>query len=106
MRTEYIFHTLLIALDVCASVQYAVRGNLRMMIYWLAAATKNTDAPNPRVEATVARFRGLAADCAAPALRTRQRAVLARLTGIKKTTIKERLRRCWSIERALGVCDE
>lgn len=30
----------------------------------------------------------------------------ARLTGIKKTTIKERLRRGWSIERALGVCDE
>ena len=29
----------LIALDVCASVPYAVRGNLRMMIYWLAAAT-------------------------------------------------------------------
>ena len=63
-------------------------------------------ARNPRVEATVARFRGLAADCADPALRTRQRAVLARLTGIKKTTIKERLRRGWSAERALGGCDE
>lgn len=30
----------------------------------------------------------------------------ARLTGIKMTTIKERLRRGWSAERALGVCDE
>lgn len=39
MRTEYIFPTVMIALDVCASVPYAVRGNLRMMIYWLAAAT-------------------------------------------------------------------
>ena len=41
MITEYIFPTLLIALDVCASVPYAVRGNLRMMVYWLAAATLN-----------------------------------------------------------------
>ena len=41
MRTEYIFPTVLIALDVCASVPYAVRGNLRMMVYWLAAATLN-----------------------------------------------------------------
>lgn len=39
MRTEYIFPTVLIALDVCASVPYAARGNLRMAIYWLAAAT-------------------------------------------------------------------
>ena len=39
MRVEYIFPTVLIALDVCASVPYAVRGNLRMMVYWLAAAT-------------------------------------------------------------------
>ena len=39
MRTEYIFPTVLIALDVCAAVPYAVRGNLRMMVYWLAAAT-------------------------------------------------------------------
>lgn len=30
----------------------------------------------------------------------------ARLTGIKKTTIKERLRRGWSAARAVGVCDE
>lgn len=39
MRAEYIFPTVLIALDVCAAVPYAVRGNLRMMVYWLAAAT-------------------------------------------------------------------
>ena len=39
MRAEYIFPTALIALDVCASVPYAVCGNLRMMVYWLAAAT-------------------------------------------------------------------
>ena len=39
MRAEYIFPTVLIALDVCAAVPYAVRGNLRMMVYWLVAAT-------------------------------------------------------------------
>jgi hypothetical protein len=39
MRHEYIFPTVLIALDVCASVPYAFRANWRMMIYWLAAAT-------------------------------------------------------------------
>lgn len=39
VRAEYIFPTLLIALDVAASIPYAVRGNLRMMVYWLAAAT-------------------------------------------------------------------
>ena len=39
MRTEYIFPTVLIVLDVAASIPYAVRGNLRMMVYWLAAAT-------------------------------------------------------------------
>ena len=123
MRTEYIFHTLLIALDVCASVPYAVRGNLRMMIYWLAAATKNTDARLTRVEAPVARFRCWAADCAAHALRTRQRAVLARLARFLRgrkgndmtenerigrrfgRLVVERLKRGWSIERALGVCD-
>lgn len=39
MRSEYVFPTLLIALDVAASVPYAVKANWRMMIYWLAAAT-------------------------------------------------------------------
>ena len=39
MRSEYIFPTVLIALDVCASIPYAVKCNWRMMVYWLAAAT-------------------------------------------------------------------
>lgn len=39
MKAEYIFPTVLIALDVAAAVPYAVRCNLRMAIYWLAAAT-------------------------------------------------------------------
>ena len=39
MKTEYIFPTVLIALDVAAALPYVLRGNLRMMIYWLAAAT-------------------------------------------------------------------
>lgn len=30
----------------------------------------------------------------------------ARISGIKNSTIRERLKRGWSIERALGVCDE
>lgn len=38
MRSEYIFPTVLIALDVAASIPYAVKCNWRMMIYWLAAA--------------------------------------------------------------------
>ncbi|MBR4353789.1 MAG: hypothetical protein IKP97_00630 [Kiritimatiellae bacterium] len=39
MKTEYIFPTVLIALDICAALPYAARANWRMMIYWLAAAT-------------------------------------------------------------------
>ena len=39
MRSEYIFPTALIALDVAAAVPYAVKSNWRMLIYWLAAAT-------------------------------------------------------------------
>lgn len=39
MRSEYLFPTALIVLDVFAAIPYAVRGNFRMMIYWLAAAT-------------------------------------------------------------------
>ena len=66
MRTEYIFPTVLIALDVCAAMPYAWHGNLRMMVYWLAAATKNTDARLTRVEATVARFSGWRTICRPP----------------------------------------
>ena len=39
MKTEYIFPTVLIALDVAASIPYAAKCNWRMMVYWLAAAT-------------------------------------------------------------------
>lgn len=39
VKSEYIFPTVLIALDVAASVPYAAKCNWRMMIYWLAAAT-------------------------------------------------------------------
>ena len=39
MRTEYIFPTILIALDVCAAIIYAKVCEWRMAIYWLAAAT-------------------------------------------------------------------
>ena len=39
MKHEYIFPTVLIVLDVFSALPYAMRGNLRMMIYWLAAAT-------------------------------------------------------------------
>lgn len=39
MRSEWMFPTVLIALDVLAAVPYAVKANWRMMIYWLAAAT-------------------------------------------------------------------
>lgn len=38
MKSEYIFHTVLIALDVLAAIPYAMRGNLRMA-YGIAAAT-------------------------------------------------------------------
>lgn len=39
MKAECIFPTVLIALDVCAALVYAARGNWRMSIYWVAAAT-------------------------------------------------------------------
>lgn len=39
MKAEYIFPTVLIALDVCAALVYAARENWRMSIYWVAAAT-------------------------------------------------------------------
>ena len=38
-RMEKIFPTILIALDVCAAVVYACGGDIRHMIYWVAAAT-------------------------------------------------------------------
>ena len=39
MRTEYIFPSLLILLDLCAALVYAAKCEWRMAIYWLAAAT-------------------------------------------------------------------
>jgi hypothetical protein len=39
MKIEYIFPTVLIALDIFAAIPYAAKGNIRMAIYWLAAAT-------------------------------------------------------------------
>ncbi len=39
MKTEYIFPTILIALDVFSAIPYAMKSNWRMAVYWLAAAT-------------------------------------------------------------------
>lgn len=37
-----IFPTILIVLDVCASVAYLSKGDWRHMVYWLAAAVLTT----------------------------------------------------------------
>lgn len=39
MKIEYIFPTILIALDILAALPYAAHANWRMAIYWLSAAT-------------------------------------------------------------------
>ena len=39
MRTEYIFPTALIILDLFAALVYAAKCEWRMGLYWLAAAT-------------------------------------------------------------------
>lgn len=39
MKSEYIFPTVLIVLDVLAAIPYGVKCNIRMMVYWLSAAT-------------------------------------------------------------------
>lgn len=39
MRIEYVFPTILIALDIFAAIPYAFRAEWRMTMYWLAAAT-------------------------------------------------------------------
>ena len=36
---EKIFPTILILLDICSAVVYAYGGDIRHMIYWIAAAT-------------------------------------------------------------------
>ncbi len=38
MKTEKIFPTVLIVLDVCAALGYLPSGDYRKVIYWLAAA--------------------------------------------------------------------
>ena len=42
MRSEYIFPSILIALDCAAALVYAVKFDFRMALYWLAAATLTT----------------------------------------------------------------
>ena len=39
MRSEWIFPSVLIALDVAAALVYAVKADWRMAVYWFAAAT-------------------------------------------------------------------
>lgn len=39
MRTEYIFPSLLILLDLCAALVYAFKCGFRMALYWTCAAT-------------------------------------------------------------------
>ena len=39
MKAEYIFPTVLMALDIAAALPYAWKADWRMMVYWLAAAT-------------------------------------------------------------------
>ena len=38
MKTELIFPTIMIVLNIGAAIMYAIKGNIRMMIYWIAAA--------------------------------------------------------------------
>ena len=39
MRSEYIFPSILIALDAAAALVYAFKADWRMATYWTAAAT-------------------------------------------------------------------
>lgn len=41
MKVQYIFPTILIALDVGAAVMHIPLGDVRKVIYWLAAAVLN-----------------------------------------------------------------
>ena len=41
MKPQYIFPSILIALDVGAAISYGVARDLRMVIYWIAAAVLN-----------------------------------------------------------------
>ena len=39
MEVEKILPTLLMAIDLAAGIVYLLRGNLRLFVYWVAAAT-------------------------------------------------------------------
>lgn len=41
MKSQYIFPLLLIALDIGAAVVYGISGDLRKVVYWIAAAVLN-----------------------------------------------------------------
>ena len=41
MNKEYIFPVILIALNIGAAIMYGINGDLRKVIYWLAAAVLN-----------------------------------------------------------------
>lgn len=42
MKITYIFPVILIILDLGAAIAYGVNGDIRKVIYWLAAAILNT----------------------------------------------------------------
>lgn len=39
MKTEWIFPTLIIGLNIASAVAYAAQSNWKMGLYWVAAAT-------------------------------------------------------------------
>lgn len=41
MKVQYIFPTVMIVLDMCAAAVYALHGDYRKLIYWVAAAVLN-----------------------------------------------------------------
>lgn len=41
MKSEYIFPTILIILDLCSAAAYAGKQDWRMFVYWIAAAVLN-----------------------------------------------------------------
>lgn len=39
MKVEQILPTVLMSIDIAAGLVYMVRGNVRLFVYWVAAAT-------------------------------------------------------------------
>lgn len=39
MKAEQILPTVLMSIDIAAGLVYLVRGNVRLFVYWVAAAT-------------------------------------------------------------------